>query len=213
MSLAALSGFANGFATSRRGVQDRQDRRALTAALTGQPMPARQPGFLSALGIQPANQPAAPPGATPAAAGGVPGGVRPPAMGIVAGDPLSWREAIASIESAGSGNYAAVGPTNERLGRALGRYQVMEANIGPWSEAALGRRITADEFLANPDLQDKIFDHQFGSYVQQFGPAGAAQAWFAGPGGVGKLDRADVLGTTVAAYTDKFNRALGVGSR
>lgn len=126
------------------------------------------------------------------------------------GDPR-YRDAIASIESAGSGDYAAVGPTNAKLGRALGRYQIMEANIGPWSREALGREVTADEFMANPAIQDAIFDHKFGSYVAQFGEAGAAQAWFAGPGGVGKTGRKDVLGTTVGAYGEKFLRALGAG--
>jgi hypothetical protein len=126
-----------------------------------------------------------------------------------AGGPESYRDAIASIESAGSGDYGAVGPTHPSLGRALGRYQIMESNIGPWSKEALGRAVTPDEFLADPKLQDAIFDKKFGSYVQQYGPQGAAQAWFAGPGGVGKLDRKDSLGTSVGAYGDKFAKALG----
>ena len=120
-----------------------------------------------------------------------------------------YRDAIASIESAGSGDYQAVGPTNERLGRPLGRYQVMEANLPQWSREALGREVSADEFLANPDIQDAVFDHKFGGYVQEYGPEGAAQAWFAGPGGVGEMDRSDVLGTSVGDYTDKFTSALG----
>lgn len=121
-----------------------------------------------------------------------------------------YRDAIASIESAGSGDYAAIGPTNPRLGRALGRYQIMEANIGPWSRDALGREVTPEEFLANPQMQDAIFDAKFGGYVNQFGPEGAAQAWFAGPGGVGKTDRQDVLGTSVGEYGQKFASALGM---
>lgn len=123
----------------------------------------------------------------------------------------TYRDAIASIESAGSGDYAAVGPTHPKMGRALGRYQVMEANIGPWSREALGHEVTPDEFMANPQLQDAIFDHQFGKYVQQYGPEGAAQAWFGGPGGVGKTDRKDSLGTSVGEYGQKFTRALGGG--
>ena len=121
-----------------------------------------------------------------------------------------YRNAIASIESAGSGDYTAVGPTHPRLGRALGRYQVMEANIGPWSREVLGREVSADEFMANPQLQDAIFDGKFGQYVQQYGPEGAAQAWFGGPGGVGKLDRKDSLGTSIGGYTEKFRNALGM---
>src|SRR5690606_12703875 len=81
--------------------------------------------------------------------------------------------------------------------------------IGPWSREALGREVTAEEFLANPELQDAIFDHRFGSYVDQYGPEGAAQAWFAGPGGVGQMGRKDVLGTSVGDYTNKFSSALG----
>lgn len=125
------------------------------------------------------------------------------------GGPQSYRDAIAGIESAGSGDYSAVGPTHPKMGRALGRYQIMESNIGPWSQEAVGRAVTPEEFMADPKLQDAIFDKKFGNYVQQYGPQGAAQAWFAGPGGVGKLDRKDSLGTSVGAYGDKFARALG----
>lgn len=123
----------------------------------------------------------------------------------------SYRDAIASIESAGSGDYRAIGPTNPKLGRALGRYQIMEANIGPWSKAALGREVSAEEFLASDDIQDAIFDHKFGGYVEKYGEEGAAQAWFAGPGGVGKTGRKDVLGTSVGQYGQKFKAALGGG--
>lgn len=132
------------------------------------------------------------------------------AHGDAPASPMSpFRDAIASIESAGSGDYAAVGPTHSKLGRALGRYQIMEANIGPWSREALGREVTPAEFMANPQIQDAIFDHKFGTYVDQFGPEGAAQAWFAGPGGVGKTNRKDVLGTDVGSYGQKFMSALG----
>lgn len=148
----------------------------------------------------------------PAAPGGPSSGVEPASTGMMpsgGGDMDAYRNAIASIESAGSGDYSAVGPTNSKLGRALGRYQVMEANIGPWSQEALGRAVSADEFLKDPKIQDAVFDHRFGQYVNQYGPEGAAQAWFAGPGGVGKTDRKDVLGTSVGSYGDKFTKALG----
>lgn len=123
----------------------------------------------------------------------------------------NYRDAIASIESAGSGDYAAIGPRHPKMGRAMGRYQIMESNIGPWSKEALGREITPEEFMANPKLQDAIFDHQFGQYVNQYGPEGAAQAWFGGPGGVGKTGRRDVLGTSVGGYGQRFMSAIGGG--
>lgn len=82
----------------------------------------------------------------------------------------------------------------------------MGSNIGPWSQAALGRSMTASEFLADRGAQDAIFNHRFGGYVDRFGPSGAAQAWFGGPGSVGKGGMgADVLGTTGNAYVAKFN--------
>jgi len=125
------------------------------------------------------------------------------------GGNVGYRDAIASIESKGSGNYGAVGPTHDKLGRALGRYQIMEANIGPWAKAALGKSVTPDEFMANPELQDKIFDHRFGQYVEKYGPEGAAQAWLGGEGGVGKTGRKDSLGTSIGSYGKRFMSALG----
>jgi len=124
------------------------------------------------------------------------------------GNMSAYRDAIASIESAGSGGYAAIGPTHPKMGRALGRYQIMEANIGPWSEAALGNRIGADEFMKNPGLQDKIFDHRFGGYVDKYGFRGASQAWFAGEAGMKNMGARDVLGTSVGGYGDKAAAAL-----
>lgn len=123
--------------------------------------------------------------------------------------PAKYRDAIASIESAGSGDYQAVGPTDEKLGRALGRYGIMEANVGPWSKEVLGREVTADEFMADPSIQDAIFDAKFGQYVEKFGEEGAAQAWLGGPGNVGNTDQADSLGTSVGDYGQKFMAALG----
>lgn len=123
-----------------------------------------------------------------------------------------YREAIASIESQGSGGYSALGPTQGSGDRAYGRYQIMGSNIGPWTEQALGYRMSPSEFLANQRAQDAVFDHVFGGYVARYGPDGAAQAWFAGPGSVGASgaeNRRDSLGTSVRNYVDRFKAALG----
>lgn len=119
------------------------------------------------------------------------------------GSPSIYRDAIANIESRGSGGYSALGPLTGG-DRAYGRYQVMGNNVGPWSEAALGRRLSPSQFLADSSAQDAVFDHRFGGYVDKYGPTGAAQAWFGGPGSVGKLGRSDVLGTSVGGYAEKF---------
>lgn len=118
-----------------------------------------------------------------------------------------YRSAIASIES--GGKYDAVGPTHAKMGRALGKYQIMESNVGPWSKEALGREVSADEFLANPQIQDAVFDHKFKGYVNAYGPEGAAQAWLGGPGGVGKTGRKDSLGTSIGEYGQRFMGKLG----
>lgn len=120
-----------------------------------------------------------------------------------------YRDAIASIESAGSGDYSALGPKVKGGDRAYGRYQVMGNNIAQWSKAALGRSITPQEFLASPELQDAIFDHRFGGYVAKYGPEKAARAWFGGPGAINKPGAKDVLGTDVSSYGKKFVKALG----
>lgn len=128
------------------------------------------------------------------------------------GDITAYAKAIQSIES--SGNYQALGPVTRNGDRAYGAYQIMGNNIGPWSQEAFGRAISTDEFLKNPSLQDQIFQNKFGSYVNQYGPSGAAQAWFGGPGSVGKGGAgADILGTTGTAYIEKFNAALGDASK
>ncbi len=118
-----------------------------------------------------------------------------------------YAKAIQAIES--SGNYGALGPVTRNGDRAYGAYQVMGNNIGPWSEAALGRRLSASEFLGDKSAQDAIFNHRFGGYVGKFGPSGAAQAWFGGPGSVGKGGMgADILGTTGNSYVAKFNTQI-----
>lgn len=121
----------------------------------------------------------------------------------------AYREAIASIESKGSGDYAALGPKTKTGDRAYGRYQVMGANIPEWTKAALGKAMTPEEFLKNPAAQDKVFDHRFGGYVKKYGPEKAARAWFGGPGAVNNPKAKDVLGTSVSTYGQKFLKSLG----
>ncbi|MQV62300.1 phage tail length tape measure family protein [Sinorhizobium meliloti] len=124
-----------------------------------------------------------------------------------AGNIGMYAKAIQAIES--GGNYGALGPVTRNGDRAYGAYQVMGNNIGPWSEAALGRRLSASEFLGDRSAQDAIFNHRFGGYVDKFGASGAAQAWFGGPGSVGKGGMgADILGTTGNSYVAKFNTQI-----
>ncbi len=124
-----------------------------------------------------------------------------------AGDPAA---AISSIES--GGRYDALGPVTKTGDRAYGKYQVMGANIGPWTKEALGREMTPQEFAASPEAQDAVFKAKFGQYSQKYGPEGAARAWFAGEGGMNDLGRKDQLGTTVGDYGARFAQAAGLPS-
>jgi hypothetical protein len=122
----------------------------------------------------------------------------------------AYRRAIGNIESRGSGGYSAIGPTHPKYGRALGAYQVMESNLPQWSQEAIGRQVSPDEFLANPQIQDSIFNHRFGSYLDKTGnPNDAASMWFTGRPASQGGQLADVNGTTGSSYVQKFNKELG----
>jgi post-segregation antitoxin (ccd killing protein) len=120
---------------------------------------------------------------------------------------LSARDAIAGIESKGSGDYSAVGPVTGSGDRAYGRYQVMGNNIGPWTQQALGRALTPQEFLASPEAQNKTFDTIFGGYLQKYGPRDAASMWFTGKPLSEGAGLSDVNGMTGNRYVDKFMSA------
>jgi hypothetical protein len=121
-----------------------------------------------------------------------------------------YREAIASIESRGSGDYGALGPTTRKGDRAYGRYQVMGANIPTWTEEVLGQRMTPQQFLASPEAQDAVFDAKFGGYVEQYGsPEEAASVWFTGRPQAQGANRRDVNGMTGSRYVQKFSQAMG----
>lgn len=71
----------------------------------------------------------------------------------------SLRRAIIGKESAGKFN--AVNPDSG----ALGYGQVMPANVPSWTKAALGKSLSVDEFLNNPDAQIKTINHKLNQYL------------------------------------------------
>lgn len=141
-----------------------------------------------------------------AAPSGVPSGAAPPPSGAT-GSTDQYGRAISSIES--GGRYDLLGPVTKTGDRAYGKYQVMGANVPTWTEAALGRSMTPQQYLADKDAQEAVFKHRFGSYVQKYGPEGAAKAWFAGEGGMKNPNARDQLGTSVTDYARRFNAGLG----
>lgn len=91
--------------------------------------------------------------------------------------------------------------------RPIGAYGIMDFNVGPWTQAVLGRAMTPQEFLGNQEAQDAIARAKFGQYMNQYGPEGAARAWLGGEHGMWNTNARDVLGTSVGDYGRKFMTA------
>lgn len=87
-------------------------------------------------------------------------------------DAFLW--AIGQQES--GGNYSSV---NSSSG-ALGKYQVMPANIPSWTKRALGHSVSTSEYLHSPAEQEAVARTILGGYYAKYGAAGAAAAWYSG---------------------------------
>ena len=116
-----------------------------------------------------------------------------------------YAAAIRKIESTGRYHVTANAGGGRR---ALGAYQILESNLASWSRAAVGRVVSASEFLANPGLQDRIFRHRFGQYVGKYGADGAARAWLGGEGAARGGGKADRFGSTPDSYARRFRTSL-----
>lgn len=81
----------------------------------------------------------------------------------------------AIVQQESGGNYHAVSPDG-----ALGKYQIMPANIPQWSRDVLGHSITAQQYLDSPALQDKIGQAKLSALYNKYGARGAAAAWYSG---------------------------------
>lgn len=122
-----------------------------------------------------------------------------------------YLKALRQIES--SHNYAALGPMTKKGDRAYGAYQVMGANVPSWTKTALGESMTPEEFLADKEAQDKVARHYFSKALDKYGnPQDAASVWFTGkPLAKTSAQTADITGTTVPKYIQRFNKAAGLG--
>src|SRR4029077_6739846 len=96
--------------------------------------------------------------------------------------------------------------------RAYGRCQVMGANVGPWTQQHLGQAMTPQQFLANQQAQDTVFNKQFGGYADKYGEEGAAKAWSPGERDINNPNPTDQHGRlTVAGYGQDYLNRLGGG--
>ena len=194
----------------------------LAPTLQAQGIPVAAPqgmlgGLLSRLGIGPQPQtPSMPvasnsaPMSPTSAPSGQPASAGAPVSGPAGGFMPVFANAISSVES--GGKYDALGPQTQSGDQALGKYQVMASNVGPWSKEVLGQELTPAQFLASPQAQDAVFQGKFGQYLQKTGnPQDAASMWFTGRPLAQGAGAQDQLGTTGAGYVSKFMAALPGG--
>lgn len=79
------------------------------------------------------------------------------------------------IQESGGSDYHVVNSIG-----AVGKYQVMKANIPGWSKKVLGHSISWQEFRNSPDLQEKIVRGILHGYYTKYGAKGAASMWYSG---------------------------------
>lgn len=113
-------------------------------------------------------------------------------------------------------NYGELGPVVPGGDRAYGYYQVMGANIPSWTERWVGRRMTPEEFLADPAAQDAVFYGQMGQYYNELPDAGfedrirnASSRWFSGRPYDPQTDRLSDGYITNREYADRVLSRLG----
>jgi hypothetical protein len=206
-----FSGINEGLDSLTKSLKEREEKnrllevgKALSPYDTSEPSPSTDNRLLS--NAPPQTQPASPSSPARGAAAAAGRDYPTPRSSPGGNNMASYANAISNNES--GGNYGELGPVTRTGDRAYGKYQVMGANVGPWTREVLGREMTPQEFVANPQAQDAVFNAKFGQYTQKYGPEGAARAWFAGEGGMNDPNRRDQLGTTVSAYANKFNTGL-----
>ena len=127
------------------------------------------------------------------------------------GSDMDKAAGITSSQESG-GRYDNVTTTiNPRTGQrqsAIGKYGVMDFNVGPWTQEVLGAAMTPEQFKNDPKAQDAVYKAKMGQYIQKYGPEGAGRAWIGGEGGVTHPERKDALGTSVGDYGSKFALAF-----
>ena len=121
---------------------------------------------------------------------------------------------IASIESGGYANpYSALGKVVPGRGQAIGKYQVMPENVPGWTQAALGRSETPEQFHNDPAAQEAVFRDQMQRSLQLYGPKDAASIWFTGkPYNVAGGAASDANNTTNASYVARATAGLDGGA-
>ena len=120
-----------------------------------------------------------------------------------------WKQRIARNESGlRKDAYTLVGERSRRGDYPYGKYQVMGENIPKWTKQYVGREMTPQEFLADPDAQETVANGQGGKYLAKYGPEGLGLRGSLARSGMNDPNRKDTLGTHVAEYRRRFNIPL-----
>jgi len=115
---------------------------------------------------------------------------------------------IAQGETGGSKNpYASISIKSKNGDRAYGKYQIMGNNIPAWSREALGYPVTIEQFIANPEIQEKVAAHHINKHLAAgYSPEDTASIWFSGRPLKKAGNAKDAYGTTVPVYVDRFRK-------
>jgi len=104
---------------------------------------------------------------------------------------------IAAQES--GGNYGAI---NSSSG-ALGKYQIMPANVPAWSQEYMGVKWTPQQFLGDPYKQEALAKAVLQGYYDKWGARGAASAWYSGNPALNLNYNAQNGGPSIGSYVDQ----------
>src|SRR5713101_4751790 len=74
------------------------------------------------------------------------------------------------------GNYRAVNPGSG----ALGRWQIMPANLPGWARHCGQPIVSPNYFLSHSQYQNRMVRCILGGYYNKYGPRGAAAMWYSG---------------------------------
>ena len=111
---------------------------------------------------------------------------------------------IAAQES--GGNYGAI---NSSSG-ALGKYQVMPANVPAWSQKYMGVKWTPQQFLGDPYKQEALAKAVLQNYYDKWGARGAASAWYSGNPALNLNYNAQNGGPSIGSYVDQvLSKGMG----
>lgn len=117
----------------------------------------------------------------------------------------SFLWAIKQQESGGDYNIV-----NQSSG-ALGAYQVMPDNVASWTQQALGKSLSPQQYLSDPSAQEAVANKILGDYYDQYGARGAAAMWYSGQPDPNKTYGTPSVADYVKSILDRMTTASPVG--